>query len=149
MKYELLAVIPAQYSEAELPGVFSGIVAAVKESGATVASEEDKGKEKLAYSIGAAKFAHMFLVKFEAEPAMAKVLNEQLRLRSDLARYMLTRVIVRAPSKPRANVESFKREAVFAPVISATAAASVKKEEQVTLEDLDRKLEEILGKETV
>ena len=114
-----------------------------------VTSSEDKGKDKLAYSIGAAKFAHMLLVKFEAEPATAKILNEQLRLRSDLSRYMITKVIVRAPSKPRANVESFKREAVFAPVVSSAATQVKKEEQQVTLEDLDRKLEEILGKETV
>ncbi len=148
MKYELLAIIPAQYSETELPGIFSNLSDAVKEAGAEVISQEDKGKEKLAYSVGQVKFGHLSLIRFEAEPAVAKKLGEQLRLRNDLIRYMITKVVSRAAPKPRIGGETARKEPVFAPV-SGEETATAKKEEKVTLEDLDRKLDEILGKETI
>ena len=156
MKYELLIVIPAQYSETELPGIFEALIKHVAASGAQVTGSSDLGKQKLAYQIGQARFGHMLLVKLEAEKAVAKTLNEQMRLRGEVIRHMLTEVIrhmltkveERAPVKPRRVPELIKREPVFATVASSNSP-SVKKEDKLTLEDLDRKLDEILGKETI
>lgn len=148
MKYELLIVIPAQYSETELPGIFEALLKHIAASGAQVTGNSDLGKQKLAYQIGQARFGHMLLVKLEAEKAVAKTLNEQMRLRGEVIRHMLTKVEERAPAKPRRVPELVKREPVFA-AVAQSSSPTVKKEDKLTLEDLDRKLDEILGKETL
>lgn len=149
MKYELLIVIPAQYSETELPGIFEALLKYVAASGAQVTGESNLGKQKLAYPIGQARFGHMFLVKLEAEKAVAKKLNEQMRLRSEVIRHMLTKVELRAPVKERRKAPSPKFEPAFAAVTSSVSPIREKKEDRLTLEDLDRKLDEILGKESI
>lgn len=148
MKYELLLIIPAQYSETELPGVFEALLAHVAASGAQVIGNSDLGKQKLAYQIGQARFGHMLLIKLEAEPEVAKKLNEQMRLRPEVIRHMLTKVVTRSLSKERQTPITM-REPVFAPVQGAAEPTIVTREEKITLEDLDRKLDEILGKESI
>lgn len=162
MKYELFVIIPAKYSETELPGIFDGITDAIKSAGAEVSSREDMGKQKLAYPIGGNHFGHLLLIKMEAASEIAKKLNEQLRLRPDIIRHMLTRVIERKPLTPHRQSALLKKdERVMEPIFAAVGAvkaeekkdlscgALAKEEEKVTLEDLDKKLEEILGKETI
>lgn len=163
MKYELFVIIPAKYSETELPGIFDGITDAVKSAGAEVSSREDMGKQKLAYPIGGNHFGHLLLLKMEAASEIAKKLNEQLRLRPDIIRHMLTRVIEeRKPLTPRRQSAPLKKdERVVEPIFAAVGAVKAeekkdlsrgdlaKEGEKVTLEDLDKKLEEILGKETI
>lgn len=153
MKYELFIVIPAKYSETELPGILDSVTDAVKSAGANVSSAEDTGKQKLAYPIGEAHFGHILLIKMEAATDVAKKLNEQLRLRPEIIRHMLTKVVERkAPAPRRRNV--LKEERMVEPIFAAVGAVKTedkeeRKEEKVTLEDLDKKLEEILGKESI
>ncbi len=153
MKYELLVVIPAKYSESELPGIFEGVLEAVRGMGAEITTREDLGKQKLAYPIGDARFGHILLVRLEADQQIAKKINEELRLKHEVIRHMITKASTRkAPAPRRApQVQENRPEPAFAavPESSAPAAGIVPTEEKVTLEDLDRKLDEILGKEII
>ena len=147
MKYELLIIIPAKYSEVELPGVIAGVVNHVKGFGVELISEEDKGKQKLAYPVQDLRFGQVLVLKIEAEPGVAKKLNTELRLRPEIARHMLAKIVERKRAPKKTPREAKPQTAELAPAFVATPAET--KEEKMTLEDLDKKLEEILGKEIV
>lgn len=145
MKYELLIIIPAKYSETELPGVIEGVVKHVKSFGIELLSQEDKGKQKLAYPVRDLRFGQVLVLKIEAEPAVAKKLNTELRLKPEIARHMLAKIIVRKNAPKRTPRETKPQTAELVPALAAEPSET--KEEKMTLEDLDRKLDEILGKD--
>lgn len=144
MKYDLLVILPPKYSETELPEVIEGVVKYIRGFGAEITSQEDKGKQKLAYAIAGDRFGHILNFKIEADEQVAKKLNEQMRLRQDVIRHMLTKVSERKAAPRRAP----SKEKVMEPAVAgALSGVPEKKEDKLTLEDLDRKLDEILGKE--
>ncbi len=146
MKYDLLVILPPKYSETEFPGIIEGVVNYIRSLGAEITSQADLGKQKLAYAIGGDRFGHMLNFKLEADEAVAKKLNEQMRLRQEVIRHMLTKVSERKAAPRR----SPPKEKVLEPaVVAMVSAGAEKKEDKLTLEDLDRKLDEILGKESI
>lgn len=159
MMYELLTILPAQYTEAELPAIRAKISALVTDSGAKIVREDDAGKIKLSYPIKQSKFGHFTVVFFEAEPGLLPKINNSLRLSSEIARYQILSVKQEskeavkvmsyedARNRGRENREERQKAAVAMNADIPMQEAPAANQAPISMEDLDKKLDEILNEE--
>ena len=172
--YELLCVLPGTLAEADLAPATAAISTVLSESGITDVKIEDKGKSRLAYPMKHIRYGYFYHFTFQAEPQQITEIQEKLRLNRQLLRALVTvfdperRVqMEEAIAKSQAQQEKQKREipakatpekkeapaaAPETPAAEAkeeTADAEAKTTEQpaeATIEQLDKKLDEILDK---
>lgn len=159
MMYELLTILPAQYTEAELPAMRAKISALVTDAGATIVREDDAGKIKLSYPIKQSRYGHFTVVYFESEPGFLPKINNSLRLSSEIARFQI--LSVKKEAKEPVKVMSYEdargrgretREDRQKATAAAVAVAGTHIQEAavpgapaISMEDLDKKLDEILN----
>lgn len=150
-KYELLYILPAKFTDAEIVELrkkISGMVTAV---GATITEEHDLGKRKLAYAINHARTGSYILVYFEAEAAALAKLNTTLRLSSDLLRYLIVERDMKVTTLPAyAEEEQRQERRPEEPVRHQSMAApmpAAQPKERITMEEVEKKLDEILTEE--
>lgn len=153
-KYELLYIIAAKYTDAEIEALMEKIRGIVTTSGGNVTEMHNLGRRKLAYPIGHVRNGNYVLAYFEAEPAMLAKLNETLRLNADVLRHL---IVARSPYLTKIpsfaelveirtdGEEPQQRPRPLPPVQQAPAVA----QKPVTMEELDKKLDEILTEEVL
>ncbi len=156
-QYELLYIIPAVMTDAEAETAATKVTDLIKATGATVIRDENLGKLKLAYPIKHQKHGFYMLVQFDAEGAVIAKLENDLRLNENVLRHQLTsrpegaekRVYKLEAYQSPINEEGFamrrgerdlKRKGPTAP----TSSAPMKKGPDMTVEELDKKLDAIL-----
>jgi small subunit ribosomal protein S6 len=160
MKYELFYLVPSQYTDQELGGVMEKVAGLVEKAGGKLARHESLGRLKLAYPIKQSRNGVYVLAHMEAEPSTMKELDRQLRLAGDLVlrhqilklpkgvetkKYQLVAYV--APLSEEARRERGEREGAPMrprPPVMAPAPLPVRKEEALSIADLDKKLDEIL-----
>ena len=160
-------MLPGTLAEDELPNRLEGITKTITDLGATNVATEDMGKNKLAYPMKHIRYGYFFLLTFTAEGTAIPAMQEKLKLMTELLRCLFTAV---NPDKKEAQQ---KRLAAMQAHMQKTAAqqqpaeepkeetppaapaapaaetpAPEKKEEpkkkDVSMEDIDKKLDEIL-----
>lgn len=155
-KYELLYIVPAKYTEEELKEFSEKVGTIVSQTGVNILETTVLGKRKLAYPIKHLKYGHYVLVDLEAEEDVIENLNRALRLATELLRYI---VIVKDPSLTKIPDFAESGEIVKAErdekdsrerrrPARKPAPAPVKKKD-VNMDDLDKKLDEILTEEVL
>ena len=153
-KYELLYIIAAKYTDAEIEALMEKIKGIVTSTGGNVTEMHNLGKRKLAYPISHVRNGNYVLVYFEAEPAAMAKLNEMLRLSTDVLRHL---VVSRSPyltkipsfaelTEIRQDGDEPQRPRPMAPPIQQ---APIVPQTPVTMEELDKKLDEILTEEVL
>lgn len=155
-KYELLYIVPAKYTEEELKGFSEKVGSIVSQTGAKILETTVLGKRKLAYPIKHLKYGHYVLVDLEAEKDVIENLNRALRLTTELLRHL---VIVKDPSLTdipdfadsgeivKAEREDSERRERRRPIRKPAPIPAKKKD--VNMDDLDKKLDEILTEEVL
>lgn len=156
MIYELLYSIPAESTEDELRATHEKVAELLKATKVELKSHAIVGKAKLAYPIRNIRNGHFAIAIFDAEAALVKKLDEALRLSGIFLRHQIFRVPVGA--KPRALVlpkegeitdtrmpRPTRRAPVHAPVAAPITPISSKPE--MSMEELEKKLDEILTEE--
>lgn len=167
MLYELIYLLPPHHTAEEATVQRGQVLELIKKIGATDIQEEDMGKRKLAYKIRQATHAFYTQVRFRAEKSGAKQLQEALRLDTDVLRFELTHGLILSLKEKLART-SFARPSAVRPVdvpaeaniqpsaynvqpmveqqpINASAPTPTPAPQpQVALEDLDKKLAELL-----
>ena len=154
-KYELLYIIAAKYTDAEIEGLMEKIKGLVTSAGGNVTEMHNLGRRKLAYPISHVRNGNYVLAYFEAEPEMLAKLNETLRLNADVLRHLVTArspYLTKIPSfaeltEIRDDSEPQQRQQArpIPPVVQAPAIPA----QPVTMEELDKKLDEILTEEVL
>ncbi len=151
-KYELLYIIAAKYTDAEIETLMGKIKSLVASAGGNVTEMHNLGRRKLAYPISHVRNGNYVLAYFEAEPSALAKLNEMLRLSADVLRHL---VVARSPYLTK--IPSFAelteirtdgeepRPRPAAPIQQAPVAPQT----PVTMEELDKKLDEILTEEVL
>lgn len=160
MKYELFYLVPPQYTDPELEGVMKRVTGLVEKAGGKMTRHESLGRLKLAYPIKQSRHGVYVLAHMEAEASAIKELDRQLRLAGDLAlrhqiltlpkgaetkKYQLIAYV--APLSEEARRERGEREGAPMrprPPVAAPAPLPVRKEEALSIADIDKKLDEIL-----
>jgi len=144
--YELLYIVSANYTEDELSPIKDKVKETVKKNGGEISTEENLGKKKLAYPIKKIRNGYYLLVEFNLDPAGLKKLNTDLRMASEVLRHM---IVVKDPraaqTKPvwiprtESRVVTTKEETA-----EKTHGETESHKSKVSLEDLDKKLDQIL-----
>ncbi len=171
-RYELIVLMPGSVSEEEVPAQVSSIREVLKKHDATVVEESTLGRRKLAYRIrGAGSIWHhhgtYHVYQFDSEPAKLLALATELKLHPAILRQLITGVKVQTPAqiearkelqekirtrRATAQVQAAQKEAQAEAEVGVDKEAvekreAAKEEKKIALEELDEKLEELLGKE--
>ncbi len=88
-QYELLYIVPAKYTEAELGALTEKISGIVATGGAKVTETHQLGKRRLAYPIDKVRNGNYVMAYVEAEPEAMKKVDMNLRLSTDLIRHLI------------------------------------------------------------
>ncbi len=163
MLYELLYIVPTRYTDVEVADIQKRVSDLVAKSGGTVKREEMLGKIRLAYPIKSQRHGTYVLSVFDAEPAVISTLEHELRLSTEVLRHLITQTDVSALTRPveiQAYVAPLSEEEgetrpvrqrsapIMAPV-AAPVATPMKPETSMSIEELDKKLDEILREDVV
>jgi len=158
MIYELLYSIPAESTEDELRATHGKVAELLKTAKVDLKSHAIVGKAKLAYPIRNIRNGHFAIAIFEAETALVKKLDEMLRLSGIFLRHQIFRIPVGA--KPRTLVlpregevvdtrmpRPTRRAPVHAPAVQPGVPIPVSAKPEMSMEELEKKLDEILTEE--
>lgn len=170
-KYELLALLPLTGTDDELKSITARVEEQLKTAGAAVASNVAISKGRLAYPISRTRQGSYHLIQFEIDPRKVSELERILTLSGTMLRFTIERrkgefrPFIATSSKPtqdrRGTIPSVPRRPVFsqtgmprmgesggmatAPVKAAESISKVESKPAVTMEEIDKRLEEILG----
>lgn len=163
--YEMLCVLPGTMTEEEVATFMKTVTETVTTHGATISSSVDKGKSRLAYPMKNIRYGYFNLVYFEIDPGQLADIERRIRLLGTLLR-----VIIRSydPAdeaalsgfslNPQMPLTKGEERMDIPPVSDAVhmdgsvgdgSMTREPKEEkkEVTLEEIDSKLDEILEKD--
>lgn len=150
-QYELLYILGGHLTDQELVPHRSRAEALLTAQGATITRNEYAGKVKLAYPIREHRFGHYIIVWFSAEPTVLAKLNAEFELDNDVVRHMIVDASEVNPltatfslaAKPEDAQRPAHPEVEERPVVAPPSAPAP----ELTSEDLDKKIEEILTEE--
>jgi len=160
--YEVLFIIPGSYNDSEVPTIKEKVVSFITKVGGQITKDQDYERRKLAYNINHESFGYYWLMEFDVEGKNIKELNHQLKLTPEILRYILVKAKIKTAediaqeAAVKAKITARKAEKVKQELKEVTEIKKpldrlgVKKEEEktegkVSMEDLDKKLDEILG----
>lgn len=196
-RYELMFVVPGTVDETAVPEIKNKVFGFLNDAKATITSQYDMGRRRLAYRIKQQSYGYYHVLQFDAEAEEILPLDKKIRLDSDIMRYILIKAtpltdqelkdMVEIPEEDKSYHQEVKPEAVLddmqdvsaaLPAASTSATTStplaapaptvpvatsqpatekpeeviVEKKEvekeapatQLSMEDLDKKLDEIL-----
>lgn len=138
-RYELMCLVPTKYAEDELGGVMGQVRDLITKHGGKITFEDNLGKKRLAYPIKKVHQCYYLISHFDGEPDRLRQLESELKLSNDIVRHLLVKrsEVTHKPALP--------------PVAMAPATEATKRDEQTQakLEDIDRKLDELLTKDII
>lgn len=152
--YEIMYIIPVKMGTDDTAQVQEKVLAMFKDNDATITLEENLGKKKLAYPIKHMRHGTYFVVECDVDTQNVKKISEWFRLSADILR---AQIIVKELKTP----EQIAREKAWQSKLAKKQAdeeieaipentPEIKiPEAKVKLDELDKKLEEILTKEMV
>lgn len=169
MVYELLYIIPTRYTDAEVGEIQTKVNGLVQKVGAKVVKEENLGRIRLAYPIKQTRHGTYILAYLEAETAMVAKLENQLRLTGEVLRHMIVQLPKGIPERSfelesyvaplseeeeenrraaKRTVTGFVLPAKVPEVVAGNVGPMAHEEKPLSMEELDKKLDEILDVNT-
>jgi len=149
--YELTFIVSGNLAETEQPDILTKIKTLLETPGAQIVKQEELGRRKLAYPIKHLKHGFYYCWCFNLLPQKLLALSHELKLETQLLRFL----IVNKRQKTAAEIaqqEKIKARRVKDKIVEETKAKEVAKEAatekskkpKISLEDLDKKLDELL-----
>lgn len=158
--YELMAIFPATYAEEELARLVEKVKSALAEHGVSVTATEDFGKRKLAFPIKHIRQGYYQLFALEGPKSSLRKLDGSLRLMPEVLRHLIT--VRRVRTQEELEAEAAFRERIHAKRMAKEEKAVAERQarefkerppeqpvREVSKEELEKKLEEILTDETL
>ncbi|MEK7512210.1 MAG: 30S ribosomal protein S6 [Patescibacteria group bacterium] len=166
--YELCYIIPIKYLEDELQKAKEVVNGLIKKNKGIATSEQDLGKQRLAYPINQVHQGTYVVVEFDMNGEDRNKLDAELKNLPEVLRHLIIKKRIKSDvekqreEKIQAGLRHVKerelskaedaRKTGLKKVEETTAdeAKSAKKEQKkVTLEELDKKLDELLTEEII
>lgn len=154
MIYELLYIVPSNFSDTEIDGITKNVSALIEKIGAKIERTENLGKIKLAYPIKKVRHGTYILIYFSLEDlSILPKLDTDLKHSDEVLRHIFVK---REDGIPVENVvlTSYRepltpegKRATTRPEKEAPKQRPLKKkqeEDKMSTKDLDKKLDEIL-----
>ncbi|MFH1867001.1 MAG: 30S ribosomal protein S6 [Patescibacteria group bacterium] len=153
--YELLYIVPLKMDEETVEPTIEKINSLLKELEAEITLQQNLGKRKLAYPIKQVRYGYYVLSEFNLEPTALKTIERELSLAGDVIRFQIVRKKIKTDEqvarekalKDKIKIHKLHEESQAA--VSASAAAKPVAPSATKIDDLDKKLEEILKNEIV
>lgn len=164
-KYELLFIVSSQYTDAEIAKIQEQVITEINAVSGIVVKTEIIGKIHLAYPIKKQRHGTYILVYFDAESSTLAILNRKLTLMDEILRHTITTrpaeaekrkfelisYIAPLSEEARQEREVTRRAPIVRPahrkaeeIAPPVPSISSKEESKMTMEELDKKLDEIL-----
>ncbi len=87
--YELLYIVPGQFTDEEIVPIMEQIATILTETGAEVGRHENLGRIKMAYQIKKIRNGSYVLAYFTAEPAIITEIDRRFRLTDEILRHII------------------------------------------------------------
>ena len=145
--YELSFWFSSRLNEEEIEKKFDNLLKQLEKLGALIIFSQSPQLKQLAYSVKKERNAYFGYIQFELSKDSLVHLEEDLKLNDDIIRFMV--LSVKPKEKQKAPSITFRKPA-FKEQKSKTQEEIKKqpqKEKIISLEELDKKLNEILEKE--
>lgn len=153
-KYELLLVLPGTLDEKEAETRSNEVLAAVKEKDAN-AELNNLGKTRLAYPIKQIRYGYFYTIVFSTETEDLKALQIKLRLMDDLLRAMVTEYNEKFSASQKLSYVTNDAGVTTTAVAAEEEVEEIEKpvtkkpEEKVSMQEIDKKLDEILAGDVI
>jgi len=152
--YELVFIIPGSLPEDQHPQTIADIKAILEKHDGQITSSADLGRKKLAYPIKGLKHGFYQVWELDIMPFSLNKVEQEFRLNKNILRHLIIRKKVQTEAE---KVKEQKRQAGKAKAElkaqSKAKAETGKKVEnakgKVSLEDLDKKLDELLDEKII
>lgn len=160
--YELMVIFPATLPDEEVPTLRTKVATALAEHGLKITGQEDFGKRKLAFPIKHVRQGFYELYRFDGPRSSIGKIDRSLRLMPEVLRHLVT--VRRVRSEAQLEEEAALRERIQAKRMAAEERAVAERHakeiapeqtqppkpvREVSKEELEKKLEEILTDETL
>lgn len=152
-KYELAFIVHPDLEETvdKVKDMVSGFI---KKAGGAIINTDNWGKRKLAYPIAKNDFGVYVFLKFEAEPKAIKNIEKNVLKSEEIIRHLLVTFEEVPFKREEKKEEPFKEEKKKEPEMIEVDLEKEEKEEKPKekvekerMKELDKKLEELLGKD--
>ncbi len=157
--YELMYIVPVSYTSEELIPITEKVNQLVKENQGKIIKQEDLGKLKFAYPIKHQSHGYYQLLQIEMPKENVKELNTGLQLTNEILRFLFVKHKIKTPEeltkekelhekltkKKEIHIEKMKADEKEAKEKPAKSS----EKEKVSLEDLDKKLDELLDTDNI
>lgn len=111
-QYELMFIVPGSLDDAQVPEIKNRVLTFINEAQATVGTDVDLGRRRLAYQIKRQTTGHYFVLQFTAEQDAVAALDKKLRLDAEILRYLLIKASVRSAEDIKAMLAEPERTQV-------------------------------------
>lgn len=165
--YELLYIVPIKFLDDDLQKVTEQVDVLIKKFNGEITKQDNLGKQRLSYAINYVHQGTYILVEYDMDKANNKQLDDQLLLMPEVLRHMIVCRKVKTEAEVKrqemikegmrkskeeelAEIEEKEKDGVkkddLLKVESSKPVVAKEKEKstKATLEDLDKKLDEIL-----
>lgn len=175
--YELLAVLPGTLTETEAHEIAGQIKDTVEKNGGSALAMEFNGKSRLSYPMRHIRYGYFFVFTFEAEEAKVRIIQEKIRLVGQVLRFLCKiynpaqkvslnlgentqnaveidpniekkeetkAIVVEMPLEQAIHSEKTETTEAMAPTEAKTPEKT-----DISMEEIDQKLDELLGKSDV
>lgn len=151
-QYELLYIVPARFTEDELAPIKQKVREIIENAGGKISLEDSLGKKKLSYPIRKFFQAYYLLNHFELDKSKLVEIDKNLKLIDEIMRS----IVVNYEPKTAMKIEKIKEglknlaEGIDSRDFDEPRPKKIipkeipKEEEKVNIEELDKKLDEIL-----
>jgi len=132
--YEITHLISSEIPEEEVKQAQSRLVSLIQSEGGLVLEEKIPFRKKLAYPVRKQSQAYLSFLVFQMEPEKLKDLEKKIKEISQILRYLL---LIKLPKKER-KTSAFTKK---------LKTLKSEKEKKVDIEEIGKKLDEILENE--
>ena len=160
--YEMLYLVSGSVPETDVEGIQSEVANWVLKSGAQLTKQEPWGRRKLAYPINHEKYGYYTVAEFDAEQETLQELRKQLTLAKSIMRFLMIdkkpmsakELLLQERAQKRAQARMAQQDSASGrtektPGSTSKPDQSAKKEPKISLEDLDKKLDELLDTDII
>jgi len=143
-KYEIAYIVSPKVPEADVVGEAGKITGFIQDANGIIGYIDEPRPRRLAYPINKFRDAYFGWTRFSTMPENLAAIEKKLKLDENIIRFL----IVEAEEVPVAEIRTPRPRPSFVPKIRTAPApqAETPEKEKMDIGELDKKLEEILGK---
>ena len=152
--YELTTIIDSNIPDNEHQEIIDKMKKLISENKGEISSEENLGRKKLSYPIEKSLKGVFICLEFNIEPKTIKTIEKELKLDKNIIRHL---IIKKPENVTPINIENPKKEEKIAKevkvekteILEKTTKKNDREDKRADLNDLDKKLDEILNDEII